>query len=71
MFMMLCIDSFAILTFIVADVIAWQQAIIMMLGTAIGGYSGAYYARNIEPELIRRFVIVIAWIITFYFFLRK
>jgi uncharacterized protein len=69
--MMLCIDSFAILTFIVADVIAWQQAVIMMLGTAIGGYCGAYYARNIEPELIRRFVIVIAWIITFYFFIRK
>ena len=69
--MMLCIDSFAVLTFIVADVIAWQQAVIMMLGTAIGGYCGTYYARNIEPELIRCFVIVIAWIMTCYFFVRK
>ncbi len=43
----------------------------MMLGTAIGGYCGACYARNIEPELIKRFVIVIAWIITFYFFIKK
>lgn len=69
--MMLCIDSFAILTFIFADVIIWHQAIVMMVGTTIGGYSGALIASNIEPKLIRRIVIVIAWIITCYFFIRK
>jgi hypothetical protein len=69
--MMLCIDSFAIFTFIVAGVIAWQQALLMMVGTAIGGYSGVYYGRQLEPELIRRFVIGIAWVITCYSFLYK
>ncbi|MEH1836945.1 MAG: sulfite exporter TauE/SafE family protein [Nostoc sp.] len=69
--MMLCIDSFAIITFVVVGVIAWQQAVLMMVGTAIGGYSGAYYTRQLKPESVRRFIIVIAWGITSYFFFSK
>ncbi|KAB8335357.1 sulfite exporter TauE/SafE family protein [Scytonema tolypothrichoides VB-61278] len=67
----MCTDSFAIVTFVIAGVIAWQQALVMMVGASVGGYSGAYYARQLKPEWVRRFVIVIAWGITCYFFLRK
>lgn len=69
--MMMCIDSFAIVTFVIAGAIAWQQALLMMMGASVGGYSGAYYARQLKPEWVRHFVIVIAWGITCYFFLRK
>lgn len=68
---MMCADSFAIVTFVIAGVIAWQQALVMMVGASVGGYSGAYYARQLKPECVRRFVSVIAWGITCYFFLRK
>ncbi len=67
--LMSCIDSFAAFTFILAGVVAWPQSVLMMLGTVIGGYSGAYYSRQLDPRLVRRFVIVIAWGITCYFFL--
>ncbi|MBN3945307.1 MAG: hypothetical protein HWQ38_01965 [Nostoc sp. NMS7] len=55
----------------IAGFIAWQQAALMMVGTAIGGYSGAYYTRQLKPEWVRRFIIVIAWGITSYFFIRR
>ncbi|MBO3464443.1 sulfite exporter TauE/SafE family protein [Aetokthonos hydrillicola Thurmond2011] len=68
---MSCINSFAAVTFIFAGLVAWPQAVLMMFGTVIGGYSGAYYSRQLDPQMVRRFVIVIAWVITCYFFLRR
>ena len=69
--LMSCINSFAAVTFIFAGLVAWPQAVLMMFGTVIGGYSGAYYSRQLDPRLVRRFVVVIAWVITCYFFLLR
>ncbi|MDM9383988.1 sulfite exporter TauE/SafE family protein [Chlorogloeopsis sp. ULAP01] len=65
-----CINGIAIIPFIFADVIAWQQAILMAVGGSLGGYLTANYARKLEPHLIRRFVIVVAFSMTIYFFVR-
>ncbi|MER3494709.1 MAG: hypothetical protein C4323_22200 [Mastigocladus sp. ERB_26_2] len=63
-------STFAVMTFAIAGVIVWQPAVLMMLGTVIGGYGGAYYARRLKQDLVRRFVIVVGFIITCYFFIR-
>jgi uncharacterized membrane protein YfcA len=63
-----CINGVAVITFIVAGIIVWPQAILMIIGAVIGGYGGAYYARKIEQKWVRIFVIVVGFCMTFYFF---
>lgn len=69
--LMSCIDSFAIITFITANIVAWPQAMLMMMGTLVGGYGGAYYARYLKPNFVKCFVIVVGFSMTGYFFLFK
>ncbi len=64
-----CINGIAIIPFIFAGVIAWQQAILMAVGGSLGGYLSAHYARRVQPQLIRKFVIFVAFGMTIYFFL--
>lgn len=64
-----CINGIAIIPFIFAGVIAWHQAILMAVGGSLGGYLCANYARRLEPLLIRRVVMVVAFSMTIYFFI--
>lgn len=66
-----CINGIAIVPFLFAGVIAWQQVIVMAIGGSLGGYLCAHYARKLEPELIRRFVIIVAVSMTTYFFVQN
>jgi uncharacterized membrane protein YfcA len=63
-----CINGVAVITFVVAGVVAWPQAILMIIGAVIGGYGGAYYARKIQQKWVRLFVIVVGFSMTLYFF---
>jgi uncharacterized membrane protein YfcA len=42
----------------------------MVGGAIIGGYYGAFLARRVSPHVVRAIVIVIAWTMTAYFFMR-
>ncbi|MDZ8187028.1 MAG: sulfite exporter TauE/SafE family protein [Nostoc sp. ChiSLP02] len=64
-----CINGIAIIPFIFAGVILWQQAILMAVGGSLGGYLSAHYARKVKPQLIRKFVILVAFSMTIYFFI--
>jgi uncharacterized membrane protein YfcA len=64
------INGVAVITFIIAGAVVWAQAIVMVAGGIIGGYGGAYFARQIEPRWVRAFVILIGVGMTLYFFLR-
>jgi uncharacterized membrane protein YfcA len=66
-----CVNAVAIIAFIAAGVIAWPQAILMVVGAIIGGYGGAYYARKIEQKWVRLFVIVVGFGLTIYFFWKQ
>lgn len=68
--LMICIDSLAVVTFAIAGVVVWPQAILMMLGTVIGGYAGAYYSRKLHPQRVRCFVIAVGFGMSSYFFLK-
>jgi uncharacterized membrane protein YfcA len=56
--------------FIVRGIIAWPQALLMMGGAIVGGYGGAYFARKIDPRIIRRIVIGVGLAMTCYLFRR-
>jgi len=60
----------AIATFVAAGAIFWPQALVMVTGTAVGGYGGAHYARKMDQRRVRQFVIVIGFVMSAYFFYR-
>lgn len=64
------INGMALVMFIAARVIYWPQAVVMLLGSAIGGYFGAHYGRRLPPNVVRIFVIVVGAGMTIYFFLK-
>ncbi len=64
------INGIALILFIIRGVVLWPQAILMIIGTIIGGYGGAYYARQLDPRLVRWFVIIVGFALTIYFFIR-
>jgi len=66
-----CINGVAVIAFALAGIVVWPQALLMLTGAVLGGYAGAYYARQLDPLLVRRFVILVGFSMTLYFFLRR
>ncbi|MCB1801915.1 MAG: sulfite exporter TauE/SafE family protein [Gammaproteobacteria bacterium] len=58
----------AILLFANDGVIAWRAGAAVLVGTLVGGYAAAYVSRRLPQRWVRRFVIVMAVLITAYFF---
>lgn len=65
-----CINGVAVIAFIIAGAVVWPQALLMLVGAIGGGYGGAHYARQLDPRLVRRFVMLVGFGMTIYFFLR-
>jgi len=65
------INGVAVVIFIVARAVVWLPALVMILGAITGGYGGAYFARKLDPRLIRVFVILVGTGMTIYFFLHS
>ncbi len=63
------INGVAVVIFAFNGAVYWPQGILMVVGAIIGGYGGAYYARRLDPRVVRRFVIVVGFTMTAYFFL--
>jgi uncharacterized membrane protein YfcA len=64
------INGISVLTFILAGVVRWPEALVMVAGAIVGGYGAAAIARKIPPPLVRRFVILVGIVLTLYFFLK-
>ena len=61
------INGAAVVTFIVAGIVRWPQAVVMIIGAALGGYGGAHYAQRIDPRIVRGTVICVGAGMTIYF----
>ncbi len=64
------VNGVAVIAFVVAGAVAWAPGSVMIAGGIGGGYAGAAIARRVEPSLVRRLVLGVAWAMTGYFFLR-
>ncbi len=64
------VNGVAVVAFVVAGAVAWAPGSVMVVGGIVGGYAGAAIARRVAPSLVRRLVLVVAWSMTGYFFLR-
>jgi uncharacterized membrane protein YfcA len=60
----------ALVEFIALGAIAWAPGLVMVAGGIAGGYAGAATARRVEQRYVRALVTVVAWAMTFYFFVR-
>jgi uncharacterized membrane protein YfcA len=65
------INGIAVVTFIAARIVDWPQALVMVVGTILGGYGGAVIAQRVNGETTRRIVMTIGLGMTLYFFVKK
>jgi uncharacterized protein len=65
------INGVAVIIFIVYRIVYWPQALIMVVGSIIGGYGSSYYARKIDQKYIRAFVVVVGLSLSIFFFFKR
>lgn len=65
-----CGNAVAVIVFIFAHAVFWPQALLMVVGAALGGYAGAWFAQKMDPKSVRYVVITIGYSMTTYFFWR-
>ncbi len=63
-------NATAVVCFILAGVISWKPALVMLVAGLIGGYSGARMTRLVPPDRLRRGVVVLNFLITAALFYR-
>ena len=63
-------NGIAVVIFIVRHAVYWPQALVMILGAALGGYFGAHYSLRLPRAWVRWFVIAVGAGMTTYFFVR-
>lgn len=62
------IYSVTVLTFVVAGAVDWPYTLIMLATATLGGYWGARIARKIPALWLRRFIIVVGFTLTVFYF---
>lgn len=60
----------AVVTFIIGGAIVWHYCLVSMVFAAAGGYAGAQYSRNMNPNVLRAMVVIIGCTMAGYFFWR-
>jgi uncharacterized membrane protein YfcA len=64
------LSAISVATFAAAGIVAWPQAVLMMIAAAIGGYAGAPLARVLPAAVVRLVVILTGTILSAVFFWR-
>lgn len=64
------INGIAAIYFAVANAVSWNDVLVMMVGTIIGGYVGARTARKLGRTFVRRAVVVIGIVMAVALFLK-
>jgi uncharacterized membrane protein YfcA len=62
-FLGICINSIAVLSFSLAGLVVWEDALVMACGALVGGYFGASMAKRVGQKWVRRAIVLIGWII--------
>lgn len=66
-----CLMLLSIALFGVTGLIAWPQAIIMALGSAVGGYWGARFTKKVNHKALRATVILLGFSISGAYFYKR
>jgi len=63
-------NGVAVAIFISSRAVYWRQAVVMIIGAALGGFFGAHYSLRLPPKVVRWFVMAVGSAVTAYFFVR-
>ncbi|MEH6446315.1 MAG: sulfite exporter TauE/SafE family protein [Oceanospirillaceae bacterium] len=66
--MITAVSIFSIVIFIAGGLISWPESIVMMVGSAMGGYNAAKYAKNIPQVFLKNIIVVIGLSFSAYYF---
>jgi uncharacterized membrane protein YfcA len=61
-------NSAAVVTFVAAGLVHWDLTAIVGLGALAGGFVGIHAARRLPTIVVKRFVILVGFVLSFYFF---
>jgi len=64
------IAAVAIVVFVSGGVVAWPQAIVMIPGVALGGWSGVWVAKRVPQQVMRWIVITVGLLLAIYYFVK-
>lgn len=64
------LSAISVATFALAGIVAWPEALIMMVAAIIGGYAGAPVARMLPRKVVRAVIIIVGAAMSAIFFLR-
>jgi uncharacterized membrane protein YfcA len=64
------INGVATATFVVMGAIVWPQALVMLAGAVLGGYTVAHFAQKLPHQLVRNIIIFTGFGMTFYFLVK-
>jgi len=64
------LTAVAVLVYLAGGLVAWPQALAMMLAATAGGYAGARLARRMPPLVLRVVIVAIGLAMSALFFLR-
>jgi uncharacterized membrane protein YfcA len=62
------IAAVAIVVFVAGGVVAWPQALVMIPGVALGGWSGVWVAKRVPQGAMRAVVIAVGLFLAVYYF---
>ncbi len=64
------LSAISVTAFVVAGIVEWPQAVVMMVASTLGGYLGAPLARALPDAVVRGFVIAMGFTMSAVFFWR-
>ena len=62
------VSLIAVIIFIFDGLIAWQQGLMVLIGSIIGSYVASHWSRRVSKTKIRYFVILLSCVVTAYYF---
>jgi uncharacterized membrane protein YfcA len=62
------INGVAVVTFVVAGLVEWPVALVMVAGSVVGGYAGARVSKRIDARYVRAFIITVGAVLSVYYF---
>ncbi len=65
------LSAVSVVTFSIAGIVHWPEAVIMMIGSTTGGYTGAVVARALPGGVLRLIIIMVGLLMTVIFFQRS
>lgn len=64
------VSLIAIVLFIVHGAIAWQEGLIVLFGTLLGGYFAAHLSKTLPRRYVHTTIVISSCVITLYFFIQ-